>query len=392
MLCLNVPAQYEKPWDIICRRLFWMLVAISGPEFVLTYASAQWGRARDSVRSFKASGFPQWTMRHGFFADMGGFHLVPPDGPPFPVTSKHIHWLVIHNYLPFPEITSEEITDRSKQDTVAKIVSCMQTSWMLLQCLGRAAQGLAITTLELSALAIVVCSVMTSLCWLHKPSDVRTPIRLELHISIEQIRREAGDHAMEPYKQTPLDFIDDLLPSWSLNVQPFMKMPVAPFERPLPRLGNDRLPDLKGYQEIILCIATLLYASIHLIGWNFGFPTKAELILWRVCSMFLFGNTVAFWVFETSAAWYRIGRWQRFFCRIFWKSKLEDVEQARLTRESAKVPKVLPLKAEFWSIFPLACTYAAARLYLIVEAFVGLRALEVSAYRTVDWTTFLPHL
>lgn len=108
--------------------------------------------------------------------------------------------------------------------------------------------------------------------------------------------------------------------------------------------------------------------------------------------MFLFGNTVAFWVFETSAAWYRIGRWQRFFCRIFWKSKLEDVEQARLTRESAKVPKVLPLKAEFWSIFPLACTYAAARLYLIVEAFVGLRALEVSAYRTVDWTTFLPHL
>ncbi|GKZ59107.1 hypothetical protein AnigIFM49718_004964 [Aspergillus niger] len=87
--------------------------------------------------------------------------------------------------------------------------------------------------------------------------------------------------------------------------------------------------------------------------------------------MFLFGNTVAFWVFETSAAWYWIGRWQRFFCRIFWESKLADVEQARLTRESAKVPKELPLKAEFWSIFPLDCTYAAARLYLIVEAFVG---------------------
>lgn len=125
---------------------------------------------------------------------------------------------------------------------------------MLLQCLGRAAQGLAITTLELSALAIVVCSVMTSLCWLHKPSDVRTPIRLELHVSIEQIRREAGDHAMEPYKQTPLDFIEDLLPSWSLNVQLFMKMPVAPFERPLPRLGNDRLPDLKGYQEVFFVL------------------------------------------------------------------------------------------------------------------------------------------
>ncbi|KAL7660111.1 hypothetical protein ACMYSQ_003000 [Aspergillus niger] len=162
---------------------------------------------------------------------------------------------------------------------------------------------------------------------------------------------------MEPYKQTPLDFIDDLLPSWSLNVQPFMKMPVAPFERPLPRLGNDRLPDLEGYQRVILCVATLLYASMYLIGWNFGFPTRAELTLWRVCSMFLFGNTVAFWVFETSAAWYRIGRWQRFFCRIFWKSKLADVEQARLTRESAKAPKELPLKAEFWSIFIPPCLH-----------------------------------
>jgi hypothetical protein len=68
--------------------------------------------------------------------------------------------------------------------------------------------------------------------------------------------------------------------------------------------------------------------------------------------MFLFGNTVAFWIFETSAAWYRIGRWQRFFCRIFWKSKLKDVEKARLAREAARLPKTLPLRAEFWSIFP----------------------------------------
>ena len=102
--------------------------------------------------------------------------------------------------------------------------------------------------------------------------------------------------------------------------------------------------------------------------------------------MFLFGNTVAFWVFETSAAWYRIGRLQRFVCRLYWKSKLADVEKSRLSREEAvKPPKELPLKAEFWSIFPLACTYTAARLYLIVDAFPGLRAMDASAYCTVNW-------
>ena len=171
-----------------------------------------------------------------------------------------------------------------------------------------------------------------------------------------------------------------------------MNMPVAPFERPMPRLGNDRFLNLKGYQKAILCVATLVYASIHLVRWSFEFPTRTEMILWRVCSMFLFGNTVAFWIFETSAAWYHIGRWQRFFCRIFWKSKLEDVKKARLARKAARLLKELPLRTEFWSIFPLACTYAAARLYLIVEVFLGLRAPNASAYLTMDWATYIPHI
>lgn len=40
------------------RKLFWMVVAIAGPEFVLTFASAQWGTARDSVMAFRASNYP----------------------------------------------------------------------------------------------------------------------------------------------------------------------------------------------------------------------------------------------------------------------------------------------------------------------------------------------
>jgi hypothetical protein len=93
-----------------------MAIAIAGPEFVLTYASGQWGIARDLVRAFKDSNYPRWTMRHGFFADMGGFLLVPPDDnmTPFPVTAKQIYWLVVHYYLPFPNFTSAELADKSK--------------------------------------------------------------------------------------------------------------------------------------------------------------------------------------------------------------------------------------------------------------------------------------
>ena len=58
MLCLNVPSKNETSLDIIRRRLSWMVLAIAGPEFVLTYASGQWGRARDSVKPFRASNYP----------------------------------------------------------------------------------------------------------------------------------------------------------------------------------------------------------------------------------------------------------------------------------------------------------------------------------------------
>jgi len=80
------------------------------------------------------------------------------------------------------------------------------------------------------------------------------------------------------------------------------------------------------------------------------------------------------------------------FFRIFDPSKLAAVEEARQARETRNEEKVLPLPAEFWSIFPLAITYALARGYLIAEAFMGLRQLHQSAYATVNWTAFIPHI
>ncbi|KAK6538119.1 hypothetical protein TWF694_011001 [Orbilia ellipsospora] len=399
ILCLNVPSAGETWWNIFGRRIFWMGLAIAGPEFVLTYASGQYGTAYASKKHFHQEGYTKWTLRHGFFADMGGFVLMAEDfKEPFPATGKQLHWLITQGYLDYPETTTREIEDKSKQDTVAKVITCLQIGYIMLQCIGRTAQGIVITTMELSTLAIVVCSILTSLCWLEKPLDVREPIRLVLKKSVGEILDEAAKldgHGQEvkEWDHTPFDFIDDLGPSWALNVQKFMRMEVSPFERPLPRFGNDRLPNLAGWQECILCVATLGYAAIHLVGWNYTFPTKTEKVLWRVSSMFLFANTAAFWLFETTAAWWRAGRWQRIYRAIVGKRRRKsDVETPLPPIQRMKSSKNLPLPAEFWSIFPLAITYAAARGYLIMEAFIGLRAMEDSAFKNVDWTGFIPHV
>lgn len=112
----------------------------------------------------------------------------------------------------------------------------------------------------------------------------------------------------------------------------------------------------------------------------------------EVVEYFVFVNTVAFWLFETASAWWRIGRWQRWFCKIFWSAKLHDVVEKLLRTQLSNEPKQLPLPLKFWSIFPLAWTYAAARLYLIVESFVGLRAVEPTVYYDMDWSAYFPHL
>ncbi|KAK4201172.1 hypothetical protein QBC40DRAFT_324965, partial [Triangularia verruculosa] len=390
LLCLNVPQKSDTFYILFRRRLLWMLLAILAPEIVLTYAAGQWSRARHSVHDFHNSGYMQWTMRMAFFADMGGFVLEAAESVPFPLNAKQLHWLVINDHIPYPETDVDEIWDKSKQDRFARFITSFQVGYTILHAVGRASQHLAITTLELNTLGIVVCSLMTAYAWLHKPADVRTPIKLTTTATIGDI---TGDR---PWRTTPLDFIDENGPGWALNVRPFMKMPVIPPERPIQRIPNDRFPmNPYGAQEYFLCFATLLFTAVHVAGWNFSFPTATEKVLWRVSSLILFGVTVAFWVLETAASWIRLGRWKWIYLWITDRSALPDLEQAqagKLRAKEARDPATLPLAWEFWTITLVALLYGVARTYLIIAAFLELRDIDATAYMNVRWSMYIPHI
>lgn len=391
LLCLNIPAPSDT-WPILLRRrVIWMVLAILGPEIVLTYAAGQWSRARQSVEAFNRSGYGQWTMRLGFFADMGGFALEPKGGQSFPLNAKQLHWLIDEGHIEYPAVRPEEIWDKSKQDYLVKIITLVQVTYLVVECIGRTAQGLAITTLELNTLAIVICSLMTAFTWLHKPADVRTRITITTPKAIEEIAGNAKWHL------TPLDFVDENGPGWSVNVQPFMKMPVIPRQRPIQRIPNDRFPmNPYGAQEYCVCFATLLFTGLHILGWNFAFPSQLEQTLWRVSSLILFGVTAAFWVLETMASWVRLGRWKWLYLRLCQPDKLHDFERARDERlnqsRKEKTRTELPLPWEFWCILPVAILYGLARLYQVVEAFLQLRDVDASVFVHVSWSVYLPHI
>ena len=389
LLCLNVPVPRDT-WPILLRRrLLWMFLAVIAPEIVLTYGCGQWSRARQSVETFQKDGYDQWSMRLAFFADMGGFVLQPPDFETFPVNAKQLHWLILNHHVDYPEARTDEIWDKSKQDRLSKLIASVQIGYFVLQCIGRAAQKLAITTLELNALAIVVCSLLTSYIWLHKPSDIRKPLSLHCRTSMKEI---VGS---KPWNQTPLDFIDENGPGWALNIQPYMKMPVIPAHRPIQRISNDRFPmNPYGYQEYFLCFGTLLFTGIHVAGWEFLFSSAAEKILWRVSSLILFGVTAAFWILETAASWVRLERWRWLLLKMFDPKKLPDFEKQRTERLQNQTRKAttLPLAWEFWTILPIALLYGIARAFLLTEAFAELRRPKATAYLNVQWSAYIPHI
>lgn len=283
-----------------------------------------------------------------------------------------------------------DLWDKSKQDRLSRSKNPFQIAYMRIECSGRAIQNLAITTLELNTLGIAVCSLMTSFAWVHKPSDIRMPVPLVSRSSIGEITEH------RPWRTTLLDFVDEKGPGWSLNVQPFMRMPVIPPQRPIQRIPNDRFPmNPYGVQEYCVCFATLLFAGIHVCAWNFSFPSRLEQILWRTASLILFGVTAAFWVLETMASWARLGRWKWIYLKVVDPDRLPEFEKAREERLSATVvrePTSLPLPWEFWSIMPVALLYGMSRLYLLIEAFLELRSVDVSAFVNVSWSPYLPHI
>ena len=165
------------------------------PEVIFQAALGQWLSARHSVKLFHESGHKDWTPRHGFYTNMGGFHLRPPDWQSFPIDAKQLHYLVIHDFLPYPSLGDAHIHDKNKVDGMLRFITLVQTLWFLVNLIVRASQGLAITVLELSTSGSVMFSVAITLCWMKKPADIRHPDYLDTQTELADILRRAGSEA-----------------------------------------------------------------------------------------------------------------------------------------------------------------------------------------------------
>ena len=131
------------------------------PEVLVATAAEQWLSARQSVEAFFALGYPGWTIRHGFFADMGGIVIAPLGCEPFPIDSQQPAYLVKNKHMEMPEITVDDVTSVDKANGLARFVTLLQMGWFCVSCIARGAGDLAFSTLEVTTLAFILCTLHT---------------------------------------------------------------------------------------------------------------------------------------------------------------------------------------------------------------------------------------
>ncbi|KAF8175521.1 hypothetical protein K438DRAFT_1908813 [Mycena galopus ATCC 62051] len=141
-------------WQFLSNRLLLFVIALLVPEYILAWAIRQYLEARRIAQDCKDS---NWTVTHGFFLIMGGFHLFEPS------------FLEDYQYI-VP--TEDEIKDRGKSDWVAKSFVLVQTAWFVAQCIARGIQHLAITELEIVTGAYAMMNFAIYFFWWKKPLNV----------------------------------------------------------------------------------------------------------------------------------------------------------------------------------------------------------------------------
>ena len=133
--------------------------------------------------------------------------------------------------------------------------------------------------------------------------------------------------------------------------------------------------DISNQKQIVVltyaCLIGTMFGGIHCFGWNYFFPSHAELVIWRISSVCI----------SAVPAMEAIGLFSLYF-----GDKLED--------RSEFFSNLLDIFGGFLVSYGIVgvIPYVIARILLLVEALISLRDLPHDALLAVTWTSFLPHI
>jgi len=317
------------------------------PEYVTYIAIDQFQDARKH-RVIRDLGYSDFTIKHGFYVAMEGLVVRTYDdasvsaGEEYDSTKRgapqdqkiytdDLIILVREKILEPPRISVHSLQERSKTDNFARFITIIHVIIFIIATIGRLAGGLPISLLEVGTLAFVFCAACIEFFWWNKPLDLRTDTVIELTTNkAQEFRANLEDLPLYPSEQTIGEKSDYTL-FW-------------------PRMCHD--PN-SARRAVHIAWVGCIFNSIHIRAWNASFPTEAERWIWRVASIVVSVTIVCEWL-------------------IFF-----------LKRRRTAMALAFAL---------LSPVYVGARMYLIVEACIGLRRVPKSIYDCPAWQNEMPFL
>lgn len=123
---------------------------------------------------------------------------------------------------------------------------------------------------------------------------------------------------------------------------------------------------------MVLWLANLCYGGIHAAAWGDHFPTTAEKWLWRASSLYI-AFCGGLWVILNLL----VSQYPKL--NSFWE-KWADGKKSLAASISL-------------GCLVLVCGFSlfAARVFIVVEAFISIRQLPEATYQTPQWTSLFPH-
>ncbi|KZP15601.1 hypothetical protein FIBSPDRAFT_690551, partial [Athelia psychrophila] len=243
--------------------------------------------------------------------------------------------------------TSDELRDRSKGGALSKTIALLQTLWFVAQCIARRVENLAITNLEIMTLAYTVITVAMYAAWWHKPLDVSCPIRVKGDTKIVKDKRLFEW----------IDIIDYVTGDQDCNISLCGEERVPTFWSSC----SHRDSTIPLYADITALSVAMVFGAVHCTAWSYVFPSLVEKWMWRVCAIAVAAiplpMVVAFLVFNPFTVFKSFSAFVLTICMALG-----------------------------------ALLYILARIILLVLCFTTLHNLPLSAYRTVQWTTWIPHV
>jgi len=222
--------------------------------------------------------------------------------------------------------------DRSKADALVKGFALLQCVWLFIQVIARAIQGLAITELELSTMAFILCALVIYILWWDKPFGVEHRIVVTGTIPPGRpVCKREGRLSLHGPKGPAFEILAKDIGLSGENMETFIGLGV-------------------------ICVAGAAFSAVHLAAWNWEFPSLVVRYLWRASTMTAFTTPFVMSIFSA-------------------------------------IPLCCPRLRNIGDLFNyfLLALYCVARLSMIGLTFYCFSSMPASVYESVVWLELLPH-